>query len=1150
MKGRIDKVEGGKVRMGAASYAYVSRTMGVYITTSGGTASGSVSGQHVTEYSISVPGKSYTFNYWRPSSATQVCIAFLDANNTLLDAVYGGSSGQTSGVYATPAGCTKVRIYGIYRQNNYVYATMTPTVPEGSLNMVEIKVRRPGTNFSQVVWPNVTTYRITNAHIVYSSGNTVLAANGGDFARAYGDIEATLGTQTTITRDVILNPIRIRMNDHLVIDGVDQQIYYISGNRVLAKDLKTAYARYGTAAQIIFGYNGQEVELRVEQHPNVVVSSGIDENTKNITGYRIELNNTDFTPSGGSATVTGYKQFTAQPYELWTSGAITHGSTVSGEEEQTPGSISVSPSGATISGTTITFPANTGSSEKVYTVTGRWSSYTATEYAYVYGTDTGKTYTDLRITSFDYPNSRIIPASGGSMYPTVAISIKCNGTTMTGSVSDGSTVCEVSGGGMTATVNLAYSGAPNGFVSANSLGTNATSSATLLASVSVTATKGSLSATSATRNVSQERNVKSVYSQGTYAITSMSVTPKIGSTAISGAIPAKSATVKLEILVSGSGTTTRYRYTSGAYSGGDTVSDTDKSLSQADLASLSVVISGGSAVTVSNLEFTASNQHNLTDKTYDISATYEGTTRTASVQQAADTKENGSATPYGSLALSSNNLTAGGGYVDVIATARSTAGKVWASDGMPVSGESSTIDNTSSVLLDITQSSQGAFPSVTSIATDTTNHTKTFRISHRDMTNNITTDTISVTARNGSAQSSALSYSVSNALETTEYEEEGEVSWGGSYPLASNYGVSLTLADFTSQDSPAPFTGGTTTYSATAYHDVSDYHDGTVPINTYRRYTSWSAEKDDSYHKELVSTTYDTQKYRGVVIPGSTRRITTDGLSITGPSWVSIDTSAKVITVNEQGDNDARNATIIATNTSDPNMPKAKSEVTIYQAKFSDLAVSPSSLIFEPTGGSQTFNIDYIRTNWAITHSGQGNDDPITLVTPTSGGGSRGTQIVTVSVAENNTDMPQFAEILVSPIPANPDVLSQPIDVYVKTATVHYDYIGWAQCSWVSSNKIRYELFIQNRKSGIATFQDVSFRIRSTANASADPSTGQSERSVYVGTVSVPGGDTITKIASGEISMPTRDSSRIYYSILEHAKIHSDYWPFEEMIDE
>lgn len=1140
MKGRIDKVEGGKVRFGGGIIATeVSTSEGMRIAADGTLATAASTGAHVREWSINKDGAQCSVTFYKPNATGSLCVAYYDALGALIDGIASGTGsgrGQiNTETVSLPTGTRTVRVFSIRSGSVSAEAALTVLNTGGVYNMVEIKVRRPGTNFSQVVWPTVTTYRITNAHIVYS-GNTVLAANGGDYARAYGDIEATLGTQTTITRNVILNPIRIRVNDNLVIDGVDQQIYYISGNRVLAKDLKTAYAPYGTATNVIFGYMGQEVSLYVQQRRNIVESSGLT--NKSYTGYRIELNNTDFTPSGGSATVTGYAQFTARPYESWTSGAVTYGSTVSSEEEQTPGSISVSPSGATISGTTITFPANTGSNEKVYTVTGRWSSYTATEYAYVYGTDTGKTYTDLRITSFDYPNSRIIPASGGSMYPTVAISIKCNGTTMTGSVSDGSTVCEVSGGGMTATVNLAYSGAPNGFVSANSLGTNETSSATLLASVSVTATKGSLSATSATRNVSQERNVKTVYSQGTYAITSMSVTPKIGSTAISGAIPAKSATVTLEILVSGSGTTTRYRYTSGAYSGGDTVTDTDKPLSQADLASLSVT-SGGSSVAVSNLELTASNQHNLTAKTYSISANYEGTTRTATVQQAADAKKDGSATPSISLALSANNLTAGGGYVDVIATAYSTAGKVWESDGTPVSGESSTTDNTSSVLLDITQSSQGAFPSVTPIATDTTNHTKTFRISHRDMTNNITTDTISVTARNGSAQSSALSYSVSNALETTEYEEEGTVVWGDSYPIASNYGATLTLDNYNSQSAPAPFIGGETSYTASAYHDVSDYHDGTVPINTYRRYTSWSAEKDDSSHKELVSTTYDTSRYRGVLITGSTRRITSDGFSLSGPSWVSINTSTKVITINAQEDNDARAGDIVATNTTDPN--HATASKTIYQAGYASLSTSVESFVFEPGGGNGRFNISWIRTGWSITYKA-----PITFIRPLSGGSASGrnTDTIEFTVGANEDSTPIFTEIAIEPTSEGVDTVY--VDVMVKTSTVtpdHHDYDGVANCVWLNDYRFEYNAIIQNNTTAAGTFYDVYLLIASTDSESVNPdSHGQLERRIRLGTITIGGSETGIG-ARGEYPL-TREPGKYYWAKLEG--VYSEYMPFEE----
>ena len=120
MKARIDWMESGKVLLEPLSYVFVSRTMGKYITTSGGTANGSVSGQHVTEYNIITAGKSYVFKYWRPSSSTQVCIAFLNANGTMISAIYGGSSGQRTATYTVPEGTAKVRIYGVYRSGNLV----------------------------------------------------------------------------------------------------------------------------------------------------------------------------------------------------------------------------------------------------------------------------------------------------------------------------------------------------------------------------------------------------------------------------------------------------------------------------------------------------------------------------------------------------------------------------------------------------------------------------------------------------------------------------------------------------------------------------------------------------------------------------------------------------------------------------------------------------------------------------------------------------------------------------------------------------------------------------------------------------------------------------------------------------------------------
>ena len=63
-------MENGRYRVGDKSFAFTSKTNGVYINSSGGTSQGSTEGQHVVEYAIYTPGKTYTFTYWRPSSSS------------------------------------------------------------------------------------------------------------------------------------------------------------------------------------------------------------------------------------------------------------------------------------------------------------------------------------------------------------------------------------------------------------------------------------------------------------------------------------------------------------------------------------------------------------------------------------------------------------------------------------------------------------------------------------------------------------------------------------------------------------------------------------------------------------------------------------------------------------------------------------------------------------------------------------------------------------------------------------------------------------------------------------------------------------------------------------------------------------------------
>lgn len=991
VKARIDRMVSGRVKLPGVNVTTVSRTSGVRISNgtsdvpAGELEPASSTGAHVTEFQIYVDGESFSVDYRNSSAANNYAVAYYDSSMALIGGIQGGSgtAGAKIGVIVTPPTGTRfVRVFG----TSGVEAAFVAVHGAGVYPVTEIKVKPAGYSSSMVVWPTVTTWKIVpnSAEVRYSRYNgarSSIHAGAYNYAYIVATVQEWLGE--TLVRTITgqrFNIQSLSYVDSVTLNGVTRPAFFIGSQNgepsIEAYNLGTTQVNIGLDCKATGEWNGLVTPaMWVYQDGNKIESTSYTRETT--TGYRIELSNTDFTPSGGSTVVTGYAQKRHRAVFNWTSEATTNGDFEDYEEEATPTSISVSPStGVTISGTRITFPANTGSDEKTYAVTATWSGYSATEYAYVYGQDTGRTYSNLQVAIY-YPDSGIISVNGGSMYPVVTVSMMCNGSTLTGSVSDGSTAVEVSGGGYTATVNLAYYGAENGLVSAPSRGTNPDDSNTLLATVSVIASKGNLRAYSDDVSVYQQRNVQTVFRQGSFNVADMTITPTIDGTAISGDIPAAAVTVSIEVRVAGSGTTTEYEYTTGLHSGGTAVTKslTDPPLSQDELSSVSVT-SAGSAVAITRLQFTASNQHNLTDKTYAISATYEGTTRTASVQQAADAKKDGSATQQISLALSANNLTAGGGYVDVIATAYSTAGKVWESDGTPVSGESSTTDNTSSVLLDITQSSQGAFPSVTPIATDTTNHTKTFRISHRDMTNNITTDTISVTARNGSAQSSALSYSVSNALETTEYEDEGEVVWGTAYPEIQEYLVSLSIGDYTSPDSPAPSNGGSTTYSVSARHRTNDYRDGTVTINYYRRYTSWSAEKDDASHKELVRTEYDTTTYAHQSVPNSQRIVTGDSaaISVVGgtPSWLQItptDATHGTIQFSAQSvDNAVRYVTIRATHADDAT---AYAQSTVWQQAYQSLTASPLRINFGWRGNqSQIVDVDARYVTWGMVFTG------------------------------------------------------------------------------------------------------------------------------------------------------------------------------------
>jgi hypothetical protein len=754
-----------------------------------------------------------------------------------------------------------------------------------------------------------------------------------------------------------------------------------ANNRIHAENLKTTRAyhtssgsSWGTFGSLIARYQDQEIEIEFEQEPNVVDDTSYG--TKTYNGYRIELSETDFEPGGGSATVSGYKQFTAPLIYTWTSGSTSQGDNVTDEEPQSPGSITVtkSPSSALdarVSGNTVYFPENTRDDENVYTVTGSWSRWSGSVPVYVYGSDTGRTYENARVVWFYYPDKYglgegYIPAGGGDMYPEVRVAITCNGSNMVGSVNDGSTSCQVTGGGMTATVTIEYDGAVNGLVSAPNLTTNETSSNTVIATVRMRVVKGTERSSWSSATVRQERNQKWIASgdEGNFNVNSFSVTPKVEDTALpyeNGNYKINTAnqtTVFLDFRVTGSGRTDRYTYTAldsngnHYHSGGNTSSKTNEAVPRSDLSNLSVRDGNNNSITVSDLEFTADNRHLLEDRTYNISANYgnTGASASASILQTRDNKipveENRTVT----IAAGTSSIWAGGGTADFVVTAYSTSGSIWESDGTVADSSSAQTDNTAFILLNPVASSAAAYPLIELIGTNTTNHTKTYRITHRDMMTNETTDTLSITASNGSAQTpNPITYSVLNQKEPDNwFREFGGTDWNPYEPRARAYDLSFDIDRYDSDEDRAPSRSASTistAYSVLARHSMYNYRTGVEHSNRYIPYTSWSQEHNDDNHRYL-----DRVDDMNVWEWGSFIEWVIDTPSLSRPNtdtWLTINAASDtggtlVFATNTNAVR--RGSTVTAVHTADPD--RQSISLGVFQEAYQDLTASPTSHMF------------------------------------------------------------------------------------------------------------------------------------------------------------------------------------------------------------
>lgn len=807
-----------------------------------------------------------------------------------------------------------------------------------------------------VVWPVQHTYVVlNNPQVYYTSGYSAIAANGSS-SRAFvsAQVQEYAGStpigspynQVLEVRELIGN-----VKDEYVINGQTvalDRFYVDSEGAVCGNNLMDHPVPNGYSISVRCGLGSQNYIVTVNQQAN---TSRQTDTQKVYDGYTMTIDNNTFGPTGGTATLGGIASFTTAPIYTWTSGATSVGASTPGTESVNPTNIYASrdPMSApypTISGMNITFQPNTLGVNITYTISGQayldGVSYPSNVKAYVQ--ETAYTYSDMVIQSYGYAD---IPAGGGSVYPGIVFKLKCyeNGTLLgeaTGSAANGDTVAYASiPNVLDVAVDVTYyvgstQDTSNGRVYADSKGITPSGRTSVKSNLKVTLSKGGASATSGTVTVYQGKNEVVRTVPGSMSIQSFSISANPAS--IDTAAP---TTVVVQGVATGSGTTTKKIYTSGAEEGGATIS-----LNNTPVVPTSLKVNN--VTQQYTTQFTADNRYTLSPKTYSVVAGYEGASASISVSQVADAKVEGTSVYHATLEqIGISSIWAGGGSVLLRASAWHVSGTVWASDGTAVPDESTTTYDIGTVELALTQS--GNFYSVSEEGFDST--TKTFRLTHRDMENNVGTDGVTVAAVNGTASSTTLSYSVSNAVDTSQtYTEYGPVSYGADYIERRNYNVAFSIADYKSDTSPAPFYGNpSTTYNVQGYHQEATFHDGTREVYQYQRYTSWSQDHDDTSHKYLVSQTTDTTTYYHQQV-SDWGTAWGDSCSVaTGASWLTIDTTHKTITFDNQTEPMARPRSfgVVATNTDDPSSPKASVTIVVYQQAYQVLSASPSTHDFE-----------------------------------------------------------------------------------------------------------------------------------------------------------------------------------------------------------
>lgn len=833
-----------------------------------------------------------------------------------------------------------------------------------------------------VVWPVPHTYVVLGSpQVYYTSGYSAIAANGSS-SRAFisarvqeyaGD--TPIGSpynQVLEVRELVGN-----VKDTYVINGQSvalDRFYVDSDGAVCGNNLMDHSVPNGYSISVRCGLGNQTFTVTVSQQAN---TSRQTDTQKVYDGYTMTITNDTFGPTGGTATIGGIASFTTAPVYTWTSGETSLGPATPGTESVNPTNLyanrdPMSAQYPRFSGMDVTFPINQLGVNITYRISGQASlggvTYSSSVNAYVQ--ETAYSYDTLTIQSYGYAT---IPASGGTVYPGINFKIKCyeNGVYFadaSGTITNGAKIgYAVTSGGFEVAVNVNYyvgsSDDPtNGRVSADSLGTTATSGTTAIKSnLRVTLSKGSVTASGGPLTVYQARNKVESTSGGSMNIRSFSASATPSPIGTAG-----ETVVVIHAVATGGGTTPSKTYTSGAVEGGGTVSLNNDPVTPTSLTVNSV----SQSVTT---QFTASNNYNTNAKSYSVTVEYYGAQSSFTVSQVADQKVPGTATYHATLMpnIGSNTISAGGGSILLVAEAWHISGLVWESDGTGVQGESQREEDIDTVTLNLEGASNDVFWFTVE---GTTSTTKTFRLWHRDMKKVVTTDSVTAKANNNGALSSSASFSASNARGNTPYESEGEIVWGPEYAGARAYQVAFggDIIAYSFWESPAPFVGVSNVgYTVSGSHEAAALRDGVLPLYTDYRYDSWSADKDDDEHRDRT-TEYDYDTYAGQLAPGSSwTRVYTDPVVVQAHdtyNWLTINTTTKKISIARQPDYASRRSAII--DFYNANDPSANGSETVYQNAWANLSISPNQHNFSWEGGAQVFIIDARYTKFSVTPTG------------------------------------------------------------------------------------------------------------------------------------------------------------------------------------